>query len=135
MAAASSFRVTPLYGQIDVRDANPDAADVDRPQWDSGDEPVLASTQCIVLATRSDLHGPVEIEVWVGADEHRPAGHLLFEGELLTTGEGAAVGNPLAGDLHRVPLPVGFHRLRIYADQPVDPGRFVILFDGNPAPA
>jgi hypothetical protein len=131
MAAASSFRVTPFYRQIDVFDAAPDAAGVDRPQWDSGEEPVLASAQCIVLATRSDLHGPVEVEVWVGANEHRPAGHLLFEGELLTTGEGAAVGNPLAGDEQRVPLPIGWHRLRIYADRPVDPGRFVILFDGK----
>ena len=67
MAPASSFRVIPLYRQVEVRDAAPDAADVDRPQWESGDEPVLASAQCIVLATRSDLHGPVEIEVRVGA--------------------------------------------------------------------
>jgi hypothetical protein len=131
MAATSSFLVTPFYRQIDVFDAAPDAAGVERPQWDSGDEPVLVSDQCIVLATRSDLHGPVEIEVWVGASEHRPAGHLLFEGQLLTTGEGAAVGNPLAGDEQRVPLPIGWHRLRIYADQPVDPSRFVILFDGK----
>jgi len=37
--------------------------DADRPQWDRGDEPVLASAQCIVLATHPDLEGPVEIEV------------------------------------------------------------------------
>lgn len=134
MAPASSFRVIPLYRQVEVRDAAPDAADVDRPQWESGDEPVLASAQCIVLATRSDLHGPVEIEVWVDASEQRPAGHLLFEGELLTTGEGAAVGNPLAGDLHRVPLPIGWHPVRIYGDQPRDPARFLVVFDGTPAP-
>jgi hypothetical protein len=134
MAVASSFRVVPLYRQIDVFDAAPDAAGVDRPEWGSGDEPVLASAQCIVLATRSDLHGPVEVEVWVGATDHPPAGHLLFDGELLTTGEGAAVGNPLAGDVHRVPLPIGSHPVRIYGDQPRDPARFLVVFDGAPAP-
>ena len=45
----------------------------------------LPAPQCIVLSARSDLDGPVEIEVWVGASEHRPAGHLLSEGELLAT--------------------------------------------------
>jgi hypothetical protein len=134
MAAASSFRVTPFYRQIDVFDAAPDAAGVDRPQWDSGDEPVLASAQCIVLATRSDLLGPVEVEVWVGASEHPPTGHLLFDGELLTTGEGAAVGNPLAGDQQRVPLPIGWHPVRIYGDRPREPARFLVVFDGTPAP-
>jgi hypothetical protein len=135
MTAANCFRVVPLYGQVQVCDAAPDAADVDRPQWESGDEPVLASAQCIVLATRSDLDGPVEIEVQVGASEDRPAGHLLFEGELLTTGEGAAVGNPLADELHRVPLPIGWHPVRIYGDQPRDPARFLVVFDGTSAPA
>src|SRR5512132_4549200 len=106
MAPASSFRVLPLYRQVEVRDAAPDAADVDRPQWESGDEPVLASAQCIVLATRSDLEGPIEIEVRVGAGLDDPAaGHLLFDGELLTTGHGILVGNSLT-ELHRVALPI-----------------------------
>jgi hypothetical protein len=39
-----------------------DAAGVeDCPQWESGEEPVLAGEQCIVLATRPDLEGDVEL--------------------------------------------------------------------------
>jgi hypothetical protein len=64
MAVTRHFRVSPAYAQVEIRDA-PD--DVDRPLWETGEEPVLASAQCIVLATRSDLDGEVEIEVRVGA--------------------------------------------------------------------
>jgi hypothetical protein len=58
------FTVVPAYRQVEVRDA---ADDVDYPQWETGEERVLVSAQCIVLATRSDLQGDVEIEVRVDA--------------------------------------------------------------------
>jgi hypothetical protein len=71
------FQVLPLYRQVEFRDAG----DVDRPQWETGTESVLA--------IRSDLEGEVEIEVRVDTDrEDRAAGELLFDGELLTTGQG-----------------------------------------------
>jgi hypothetical protein len=121
--------VSPLYAQVEVRDD----ADAERPRWESGEEPVLESPQYLVLATRPDLEGPVEIEVRVDAGEHRPAGHLLFDGELLTTGQGALVGNSLT-ELHHIPLPIGWHPIRIYADHPTNPSRFTIMFECNPAP-
>jgi hypothetical protein len=97
MAATRRFRVFPLYHQVEIRDATDD---VDRPLWETGEERVLASAQCIVLATRSDLYGEVEIEVRVGAGlEDQAVGQLLFDGELLTTGQGILVGNSLT-DLH-----------------------------------
>jgi hypothetical protein len=89
MAVTRRFRVLPLYHQVEIRDATDD---VDCPQWETGEEPVLASAQCIVLATRSDLDGEVEIEVHVGAGlDDSTAGQLLFDGELLTTGQGILV--------------------------------------------
>jgi hypothetical protein len=54
----------PLYHQVEIRDA----ADVDYPQRETGEELVLASAQCIVLATGPDMEGEVEIGVRVGAD-------------------------------------------------------------------
>jgi hypothetical protein len=120
------FRVSPAYAQVEIRDATDD---VDRPLWETGAEPVLASAQCIVLATRSDLGGEVEIVVQVGGRlAEEPAGPLLFDGELLTTGQGLVVGNSLT-DLYRVALPIGWHPVRVYADQPTDPARFTVLFD------
>jgi hypothetical protein len=129
MGLVGRFSVFPMYHQLEVRDA---ADGVDCPQWETGEEPVLAASQCIVLATRSDLEGDVQVEVWVGASDQEPAGPLLYEGELLVTEEGAVVGNSLTEELHPVPLPVGWHPVRIYADRPTEPARFTVLFDGQP---
>jgi hypothetical protein len=130
MAVIRRFRVFPLYQQVEIRDA---ADDVDRPLWETGEERVLASAQCIVLATRSDLHGEVEMEVRVGAGlEEQTVGQPLFDGELLTTGQGILVGNSLT-DLHHVGLPIGWHPIRIYAEPPSNPARFTVLLELRPA--
>jgi hypothetical protein len=120
--------VSPAYAQVEIRDATDD---VDRPLWETGEEPVLTSAQCIVLATRSDLAGEVEIQVQIGGQLTEPAGPLLFDGELLTTGQGVLVGSSLT-DLHHVALPIGWHPVRVYADQPTNPARFTVLFDHRP---
>jgi hypothetical protein len=100
MSSTRRVRVFPLYHQVEIRDA---ADDIDYPQWETGEERVLASAQCLVLATRSDLEGEVEIEVRVGAGLDDPAaGQLLFEGELLTTGQAILVGNSLTGCADRL---------------------------------
>jgi len=130
MGLVGRFSVFPMYHQVEVRDA----ASVDCPQWETGEEPVLAGEQCIVLATRSDLEGEVQLEVWVGDLDGEPAGPLLFDGELLVTEQGALVGSSLTEELYPVPLPIGWHLLRIYADRPTDPARFTVVFDGQPAP-
>jgi hypothetical protein len=86
-----------------------------------------------VLATRSDLQGDVEIEVRLNTTREEVAvGALLFDGELMTTGQGMMVGNSLT-DLHHIPVPIGWHRLRIYGDPPTDPARFTVLVDRRPA--
>jgi hypothetical protein len=135
MRSVSQFQVFPLYRQMEIRDASNDAADVDCPQWERGDEPILTSAQCILVATRSELEGPIDVEVWVGIDmEDQPHGYLLFDGELLTTGQGALIGNSLAGDMYRIALPIGWLPIRIYADRRTNPSRFTIRFSADPGP-
>jgi hypothetical protein len=129
MGLAGRFSVFPMYHQLEVRDA----ASVDCPQWETGEEPVLAASQCIVLATRSDLEGEVQVEVWVGGLDGEPAGPLLFEGELLVTEQGAVVGSSLTEELYSIALPIGWHPLRIYADRPTDAARFTVVFGSQPA--
>src|SRR5512133_611476 len=120
MQSITRFQVSPAHAQVEMRDN----ADVERPRWERGDEPVLYSPQYIVLAARDDLEGPVEIEVRIGRGvDEKPAGRLLYEGKLLTTGQGVLVGNSLS-ELHHIDLPLGWHPVRIYADQPTAPGRF-----------
>jgi hypothetical protein len=116
--------VSPLY-QVEIRDVG----DVDCPQWETGEERVLASDQCIMLAARPDLEGAVEIQVRVGGHLAEPAGDLVFDEELLTTGHGVLIGSSLTGKLHSVPLPIGWHLVCVYADPPGNPARFAVCFD------
>jgi hypothetical protein len=117
----------PLHHQVAIIDH--DAADT--PRWETGEEPLVAGEQAILVATRHDLD-PVELEVWVGEPTTPPPGPLLFDGELLTTGKGVEVGGLVVGDVVRVELPAGWHGLRIYADQPGNASRLWVVFD--PAP-
>jgi hypothetical protein len=121
------FQVLPLHHQVGVCDD--DAVDV--PRWETGEEPLVAGDQCILVATRGDL-GEVELEVWTGTPATPPPGPLLFDGELYVTGQGVEVGDLVAGDGHQVKLPAGWHGLRIYADQPGNASRVRVVFDPEP---
>jgi hypothetical protein len=124
MGPVDRFQVLPLHHQVGICDT--DAADV--PRWDTGEEPFVAGDHCILVATRGDLD-PVQLEVWVGTPVTPPPGPLLFAGALLVTGKGVEVGDLVAGDPHQIQLTVGWHRLRIYADQPGNASRLRIVFD------
>jgi hypothetical protein len=127
MSPVQRFQVLPLHHQVGICDAET----VEVPRWDTGEEPFVAGDHCILVATRGDLD-PVELEVWVGTPATPPPGPLLFAGELRTTGKGIEVGDLVAGDGHQIKLPVGWHRLRIYADQPGNARRLWIVFDPTP---
>jgi hypothetical protein len=137
MHLLGSFTVWPHYHQVEVRAADADVAD-DCPQWERGDEPVVASDRCIVLATRPDLDGQeatkVTIEVWAGPlDGEQPGGTLVFDGKLLITEAGVVVGSSITDALHHVSVPAGRHRVRVHAEPPVEPDRLVVVFDSDPA--
>jgi hypothetical protein len=57
----------------------------------------VESAQCILVATRGDLH-PVELEVWMGIPTTLAPRPLLFDGELCTTGKGVEVGDQPGND-------------------------------------
>jgi hypothetical protein len=124
MGPVDRFQVLPLHHQVGICDL--DAVDI--PEWATGEEPLVASDHCILVATRGDLD-PVELEVWMGTPATPPPGPLLFDGELCTTGNGVEVGDLVAGDAHQVRLAAGWHRLRIYADQPGNASRLRVVFD------
>ena len=127
MGLVDRVQVWPLHRQVAIIDQ--DAADT--PRWETGEEPLVAGEQAILVATRTDLD-PVELEVWVGAPTTPPPGPLLFDGKLLTTGKGVEVGGLVVGDVVRVELPAGWHRLRIWADQPGTATRLRLTFDPPP---
>jgi hypothetical protein len=54
------FGVFPPHHQVEIRDA---AQELDHPQWETGAEGIVASAQCVLLTTRSDLDGEVEVRI------------------------------------------------------------------------
>jgi hypothetical protein len=129
MGPLDRFQVLPLHHQVGICDVDV----VDVPRWDTGKEALVTGEHCILVATRGDLD-PVDLEVWVGSPTTPPPGPLLFDGELCTTGKGVEVGDLVAGDGHQLKLPIGWHRLRIYADQPGNASHLRIVFDPVPDP-
>ena len=127
MGPPDRFQVLSLHHQVGICDL--DAVDI--PRWVTGEEALVAGEQCVLVATRGD-QDPVDLEVWVGEPATPAPGPLVFDGELRTTGQGVEVGDLVAGDGHQVQLPVGWHRLRIYTDQPGNASQLRIVFD--PAP-
>jgi hypothetical protein len=128
MRLLGRFEVWPHYHQVEVRDVG---EDVDCPQWESGDEPALAADRCLVLATRPDLDGTatVTVELWAGPIDTAQPGAVVFDGTLLTTGACLLVGSSITGELHEVPMPAGWHRVRVSADPPASPERLVVVGD------
>jgi hypothetical protein len=127
MGPLDRFQVLPLHHQVGISDV--DAADV--PRWETGQEALVAGHQCALVATHGDP-GPAGLEVWVGEPATPVPGPLVFDGELCVTGTGVEVGDLVAGDGHQLHLPIGWHRLRIWADQPGNATRLRVVFD--PAP-
>jgi hypothetical protein len=128
MSIIGRFTIWPAHAQIQIRDT----ADAEFPPWETGEEPVVANAQCIVVATRGDEEGHVTVEVRRGPGQHVELDQwrLIFEGELLLTGEHAIVGSYLGSDEHLVRLGHGWHPLRILA-KPKDahPAEFIVVFD------
>ena len=132
MSVIGRFTIWPAYAQIQIRDT----ADAEFPPWETGEEPVVANAQCIGVATRGNEEGDVTVEVRRGPGQRVELDQwrLIFEGELLLTGEHAIVGSYLGSDEHLVRLGRGWHPLRILA-KPKDarPSEFIVVFDWVPS--
>jgi hypothetical protein len=71
-----SIRVMPLSAQVVVEEEG--ASDLPTPE--TGEERAVASTQCVLVATRGDREGDVMMDVWRGADLEWP-GEVVLDGE------------------------------------------------------
>jgi hypothetical protein len=127
MPLITSLSVLPLYAQVSILD--PSARDI--PQWGTGDEVVVASAECISVATRADFEGDVFIEVWhkqLAAGED--AGKAIFDGTLELTEQNAVVGNIVLNELQPVELGAGRHRIRIFSlPKGERPSKVIFLVD------
>jgi hypothetical protein len=123
-------QVRPYYGQIELGDPNSSTF----PQFETGDEGVVALPHYVVVATRGDAEGKVTIEVRQGdADVDDPrASAAIFDGELILSEDAAVIGNSVGNDLHPVRLGAGRHRLRVLrAPNTSTPDAVYFLVDPN----
>jgi hypothetical protein len=105
-------RVAPRYAQIQFGDA----LATDYPEWVTGEEAVIFTTQTIVVATREDRFGDVEVEVWKEQVGTEVGGTQILEIEIQLIGETAHFGSFVGGQLYEVPLSRGWHRVRVLVE-------------------
>lgn len=103
--------VLPLYGQVSIHSPATD----DFPEFMSGDEYFVASSTALVIATHSDIDGPVTMTVVEGLED--VAGEIIFDAEILFEGGVLEYGNIPASDLHVISLSqAGATPVKVYVD-------------------
>lgn len=103
--------VRPYYGQVELGDPNSSTY----PEFDTGEESVVALPHYLLVATRGDAEGKVTIEVRRGdaAVDDQRASASIFDGELFLSDETVVVGTSVGSDLYAVRLGAGPHRVRV----------------------
>ena len=104
------YTVSPLYGQI----ALIDSGTVDLPDWETGAEAAVASEHAVLIATRPDTDGDVEIEVYTAGES--VDGESVFDGELAVASGTLEVGSIVGSDTHAIASRVGFVSIRILVE-------------------
>lgn len=112
------FTVTPYYGHVGLGDQET----TDLPEFQTGEEAVVATPGDILVATQDDRAGPVTAELW-RQDEEPPLDGLrqVFEGRLVVRGP-VAIGNVIAAELWPVDLPPGEFGIEVWvpSSDPID---------------
>lgn len=112
-APLAVLQVAPAYAQIEVTTPYEGGA-YEWPEWDYGDEAVVATSHALLVATQGDQDGDVTIVVADTAD--LVAGELVFDGPLEASAAMLEVGSSISGDLWTVRLQsAGPTRVRVYA--------------------
>ncbi len=120
-----NVNVLPLYGQLELGD--PKVAGY--PQFESGEEPLVALPHRIVVATQSDVHGKIPVEIWQGEIGQADLNgyKLIFDGALVLSEELATVGNTVGNEFYKVALGKGNHDVRVLVRDSTNGASAVII--------
>ena len=99
------------------------AVDGSYPDGEFGSEPLVASDEKVVVATLPEFEGNASPD---------DAGTLIYDGVMRLATADAEVGTVLGGDLQRVPLEPGEHRLKVFVNEPGYASRIVFLVTAAP---
>lgn len=119
-----TMRVVPYYHQVAVQSEG--ASDI--PSVETGEERLVASTEAVIIATRAERLGEVEIEVRRGDDVADVPGTRVFDGELSFTTPRLEVGSAVTSHLVAIDVGrTGWIPIQIYADPPDEPQRVIVV--------
>lgn len=118
-----TMRLLPFGHQVAVQSEG--ASDI--PFVHTGLERAVASTEAVLVATRVDRLGDVEIEVRRGAADD-VVGTRIFDGELSFTTPRLQVGSAVAGHFVTIDVGrIGWLPIQIYTDPPDEPERVIVV--------
>lgn len=119
-----TMRVVPYYHQVAVQSEG--ASDI--PTVETGEERLVASAEAVIVATRAERLGEVEIEVRRGDDVTDVPGLRVFDGELSFTTPHLEVGSTVASHLVTIDVGrTGWIPIQIYTDPPDEPRRVIVV--------
>jgi hypothetical protein len=130
MALLRRESVLPLHRQVQFGDALAD----DYPQWETGEERAVFTTQVIAVATRDDQQGDVQVEVWTDPIGEELEGTWILDAEIQLVGETAQFGNAVAGQLFDIALGPGWYRVQVLVT-PTDIEPSLVRFIVHPVSA
>jgi hypothetical protein len=118
---AADNTVVPFHAQVHLFDPGVEDA---IPEWtaESLEQGVAAGPSGLSILTRADFErraedlSRVRVRVWVGSSDLGPSSPLVYEGELKVGGDGVVIGSVVGNELHAVAVPMGVHRVRVYAE-------------------
>jgi hypothetical protein len=87
----------------------------DYPDWGDGKADVVATPSCVVVGTRPDHLGDVDIDVWMGPpDAEAVMGEPKWTGLVRVTSDYAVIGNSIGNHLVQVSLTPGDYQVRVF---------------------
>lgn len=127
MSVLARVTAMPLYAQVCLADADRP----DFPEWNSADDRVAVSSSAVLVGTRDDRAGNVDVEVRLGEPPPTDDNMELIHSGPISFAEGRALaGNIVASTTRSFRLAPGTHRLRVYVDgEPRRVSRVVFLLD------
>lgn len=115
MPSVFEFEVTPYYAQVAmINPANPNSY----PEWETGEEKIVCGPSGVLVATRPDNFGVVNIGVWSGAYSPGPAWARLATVPIRASGRTFVVGSVTGSRLKEVQVMTGEHQLAVISTIP-----------------
>jgi hypothetical protein len=127
MALVRRESVMPLHRQVQFGDSMAD----DYPQWETGEEKAVFTSQLVAVSTQADQAGDELVEVWIEPIDEELEGFQILDTEIQLVEGMGQFGNGLAGQLYEVELRPGWYRMRVLvAPTELEPSVVRFILDG-----